>query len=73
MEDVKELKRKKLLLRFTTSFNPCFNGRCKRTPIQPIQNYFDSIVSILVLMEDVKEQISDPTYTGGEIRFQSLF
>ena len=57
MEDVKEhgcIEYGKL--DYLIGFNPCFNGRCKRTcnPLflftLPIQ------VSILVLMEDVKEQ-----------------
>ena len=36
-------------------FNPCFNGRCKRTINDLIKSIFSNIVSILVLMEDVKE------------------
>ena len=37
-------------------FNPCFNGRCKRT-FRPHKAWFQTnFVSILVLMEDVKEQ-----------------
>ena len=40
-----------------SSFNPCFNGRCKRTIFLVRHGKQDVVVSILVLMEDVKEQI----------------
>ena len=36
-------------------FNPCFNGRCKRTCCFSCYTGCSYIVSILVLMEDVKE------------------
>ena len=36
-------------------FNPCFNGRCKRTMIEKNADIVFHVVSILVLMEDVKE------------------
>ncbi len=43
------------------SFNPCFNGRCKRTNYsKPRINRLRS-VSILVLMEDVKEPEKEKT------------
>ena len=37
-------------------FNPCFNGRCKRTCWKILGKTGPKEVSILVLMEDVKEQ-----------------
>ncbi len=36
-------------------FNPCFNGRCKRTMTSEADTESRIFVSILVLMEDVKE------------------
>ena len=36
-------------------FNPCFNGRCKRTAKAKTATCRKHAVSILVLMEDVKE------------------
>ena len=36
-------------------FNPCFNGRCKRTNLNTYNTGRTLVVSILVLMEDVKE------------------
>ena len=56
MEDVKEHN-----IKFTDSelkecFNPCFNGRCKRTTSQIKLLMLIQKDSILVLMEDVKEQ-----------------
>ncbi len=57
MEDVKEL----MFFYFPTlkwgSFNPCFNGRCKRTNTDEKKINKINVVSILVLMEDVKEPI----------------
>ena len=41
---------------YMQSFNPCFNGRCKRTTVLFVLPSNDTEVSILVLMEDVKEQ-----------------
>ena len=41
-----------------TSFNPCFNGRCKRTNVSSSKFGRTKRVSILVLMEDVKERIT---------------
>ena len=38
-------------------FNPCFNGRCKRTVILDLYYKYRQCVSILVLMEDVKEPL----------------
>ena len=35
--------------------NPCFNGRCKRTKSTHSNGRLKVVVSILVLMEDVKE------------------
>ena len=40
------------------SFNPCFNGRCKRTLFITCFFKIQIFVSILVLMEDVKEQFA---------------
>ena len=55
MEDVKEQTKILSLITFILCFNPCFNGRCKRT-LSPLPRFFRWIfVSILVLMEDVKE------------------
>ncbi len=55
------------------SFNPCFNGRCKRTRIWVIFPQCFFLVSILVLMEDVKEQEEEETIRWAEMVFQSLF
>ncbi len=56
MEDVKELifslKPRASILE---CFNPCFNGRCKRTDEYGVRDLAVDGVSILVLMEDVKE------------------
>ncbi len=55
------------------SFNPCFNGSCKRTRTGLLYNINIKHVSILVLMEVVKEQfekIFEPPWVG---EFQSLF
>ena len=56
MEDVKERDGKRFNWETDKGFNPCFNGRCKRTSSSI--NFSNTInkVSILVLMEDVKEQ-----------------
>ena len=57
MEDVKEQGGRLRLSKFNPKrFNPCFNGRCKRTLHQKEPGCFASLVSILVLMEDVKER-----------------
>ncbi len=55
MEDVKEHYPLNANRPKGKSFNPCFNGRCKRT--KEISNVVNKqrLVSILVLMEDVKE------------------
>ena len=58
MEDVKELLEVNILTGQKVCFNPCFNGRCKRTPSEPKNITHQLEVSILVLMEDVKEQYS---------------
>ena len=55
MEDVKELYLRRFLNSNFQSFNPCFNGRCKRTKCWIDQHSGQNGVSILVLMEDVKE------------------
>ena len=56
MEDVKERGVVKCYGLLTyVSFNPCFNGRCKRTLILVQLKNNRICVSILVLMEDVKE------------------
>ncbi len=58
MEDVKEPRKVVKELSPSGCFNPCFNGRCKRTLITNA-NQCELVrkVSILVLMEDVKELI----------------
>ena len=55
MEDVKEHKEAKKVTDPILGFNPCFNGRCKRTELNRSLCYLINSVSILVLMEDVKE------------------
>ncbi len=55
MEDVKELLMIMIKLNQFISFNPCFNGRCKRTALLIKTARYTISVSILVLMEDVKE------------------
>ena len=55
MEDVKELHPQEKINDDDESFNPCFNGRCKRTPRAGNKRDEFVTVSILVLMEDVKE------------------
>ena len=58
MEDVKELRKTGYYTFSNLRFNPCFNGRCKRTRQIRSCLYRLQTVSILVLMEDVKEQLS---------------
>ncbi len=55
MEDVKEPEKDEQLASKQQRFNPCFNGRCKRTRKPVININLIAWVSILVLMEDVKE------------------
>ena len=55
MEDVKEPNPADEQTVTVMSFNPCFNGRCKRTNPKYWDFEDDEDVSILVLMEDVKE------------------
>ena len=70
MEDVKEQPKKGLFsFHICRCFNPCFNGRCKRTFGCSCQVTNFIRVSILVLMEDVKE----PTLTMLEIDLNDLF
>ncbi len=58
MEDVKEHQCKNFWdLLCLPGFNPCFNGRCKRTACGAGAENRIEKVSILVLMEDVKEQL----------------
>ncbi len=54
-------------------FNPCFNGRCKRTKMTIFIDYISYSVSILVLMEDVKEQEGSLVLRKEFVMFQSLF
>ncbi len=55
MEDVKEHFLGITYPAKKPGFNPCFNGRCKRTPPLIKIGFSLLYVSILVLMEDVKE------------------
>ncbi len=55
------------------SFNPCFNGRCKRTGCYIGFHFLLLVVSILVLMEDVKEHTNRYLTVLYRIMFQSLF
>ena len=55
MEVVKEHTLKDSISNENECFNPCFNGSCKRTRIVYIAIYKEDTVSILVLMEVVKE------------------
>ncbi len=55
MEDVKEHEVAELFATGLVGFNPCFNGRCKRTVFRRRSMSRLDVVSILVLMEDVKE------------------
>ena len=55
MEDVKEHLSRHVRDYTGICFNPCFNGRCKRTVYYTINIVWNIFVSILVLMEDVKE------------------
>ncbi len=74
MEDVKEHSHTNCRSgRFGNSFNPCFNGRCKRTCLHRAGGVRYLNVSILVLMEDVKELVTTPLDENGHMMFQSLF
>ena len=55
MEDVKERVCCRAERERNICFNPCFNGRCKRTILFIKVKLYFIYVSILVLMEDVKE------------------
>jgi len=55
------------------SFNPCFNGSCKRTSPKGRLGREWNNVSILVLMEVVKEPYSNQAKAELKRGFQSLF
>mgnify|MGYP001004229537 CR=1 FL=1 len=73
MEDVKEPSDQGIEINFSSGFNPCFNGRCKRTNIKYPEISEELFVSILVLMEDVKEPVWEVYERGRKSGFQSLF
>ncbi len=73
MEDVKEQPSHQHSCHEQTRFNPCFNGRCKRTPDTLSGTYLAMAVSILVLMEDVKELLYYIFLFCYLLMFQSLF
>ena len=73
MEDVKERCGVYYMVKFINCFNPCFNGRCKRTKEIGSGGNLEKTVSILVLMEDVKELQGKPTVESEQAVFQSLF
>ena len=56
-----------------TGFNPCFNGRCKRTNLDERKRSLLMLVSILVLMEDVKELVVFATYSPADACFNPCF
>ena len=56
-----------------SGFNPCFNGSVERGSIRSGHARATAVVSILVLMEVLREGSAPQTQGGDEMEFQSLF